>query len=209
MIVLCRSSGLSLHCGNGQTYPGSQRTNQPGYVQNGASQLTQVPSIGGTQPTTISNQPQRTYPRQDRQTLLANNTLANSGLPQQRSVDQLSDERAAALIDEARRDREREWHRAEELRMRTDELEREKAALLTDHDTLKNLDEKNKKSMSELASSLEAEQQRSKNMSIFPFFLMVSFLANLYLVVHLSKLLQRYRELVTTVRSSNSAAQAA
>ena len=88
------------------------------------------------------------------------------------------------------------------------DLEREKAALLSDNRTLIERDQENQRSLTEVSATLNKEKQRSETMSIFPFFLMVSFLANIYLIVYLAKLLQRYRELVTTVRTSHNPAPA-
>ncbi|WP_417734501.1 hypothetical protein [Rosistilla oblonga] len=119
---------------------------------------------------------------------------ANGGMFNGSIRDQLakgdSEEKTSALL---LAERERLSTKALELERENDTLAKAKDALLYDNNTL-------------IAES-RVTKDRLQSMSVFQFFLMISFLANLYLGVHLSKLYQRYRDLVTTVRASTASAQ--
>lgn len=104
----------------------------------------------------------------------------------EREKSESEDKASSILIAE----RERLSTQTIELRRENESLARVKESLIDDNKTL-------------ISENIQAKD-RLQSMSVFQFFLMISFLANLYLVVHLSKLYQRYRDLVTTVRSAAS-----
>ncbi|QDV67788.1 hypothetical protein Poly24_14920 [Rosistilla carotiformis] len=121
--------------------------------------------------------------------IAANGGLFNGSIRDQLGKTESDDKTSALLLAE----RERLSTKTLELERENDTLAKAKDALLYDNNTL-------------IAES-RVTKDRLQSMSVFQFFLMISFLANLYLGVHLSKLYQRYRDLVTTVRASTASAQ--
>lgn len=193
---------------NGQ-YPNSgQQNDRTGYANNGnqnvGNPLVGYPNQGYQQDLSLPNgygQPQTglgspsygqgLYNQQTDPRLLiaANAGMFNGSIRDQLAKTESEDKTSAMLLAE----RERLSTKALELERANDTLAKAKEALLYDNNTL-------------IAES-KITKDRLQSMSFFQFFLMVSFLANLYLVVHLSKLYQRYRDLVTTVRASTASAQ--
>ncbi|MEZ6087085.1 MAG: hypothetical protein R3C05_03430 [Pirellulaceae bacterium] len=166
-----------------------------GFVNNPYSYPSVNPGYGYTQPQSNFTVPQ--YPTggynpavtDPRYAMVPGNAYNQLISGDRTAKDEAEDKASAILIAE----RERLSTQAIELQRENETLAKAKEALLYDNNTL--------------IAENRVSKDRLQSMSFFQFFLMISFLANLYLIVHLSKLYQRYRDLVTTVRASSASAQ--